>query len=218
MRLLLIVAVMMMAACNYNKVKSGGKDSREFSAEEFETPDYAVINAAVIGPKCVSCHSNAGGNKGGVNLETYSAVRSELNRVAYEALEAKTMPEAGPLSDGLQKLLAAWIDSGAPERVVGIGEKPDKSIEKGPNDWKKMSEKLFQPKCVACHMDRTQLGPDQKPDGDLDLTNLKEVRDKAKSIFDAVIIQGSMPPEGVTAVTPPERRVLLKWFDSGMPE
>jgi uncharacterized membrane protein len=39
-------------------------------------PKFSSIMTNVFKMKCLSCHSAAGGNKGGVNLETYNAVKN----------------------------------------------------------------------------------------------------------------------------------------------
>jgi uncharacterized membrane protein len=212
MRHWIAVAALLLSACNYNKVKdAASRGGTQIGAELFSQPDFATVMNAVIGPKCVSCHSDSGGNQGGTNLESYSAVRSKLSRVLYRSLETLDMPPRSPLGENEARLLSNWADSGAPETVVGVGEKPDLSLEKGPNNWVKVRDKIFEPKCFACHSGANL-------DGGLDLSDLAAVRAKAPAIFERVILKGDMPVEPLPAVTPPERRVLLKWFDAGLPE
>jgi hypothetical protein len=70
---------------------------------------FAVVYETVFKAKCVGCH----GNSGGVNLETYESVISNIDRVR-ERLEQGTMPPSGPLSSGDSDLVLAWISEGAP--------------------------------------------------------------------------------------------------------
>jgi hypothetical protein len=72
---------------------------------------YQMVNAKVFAPRCISCH----GNSGGVNLETYAAVKLNLAAIETSALITKTMPKNGLLSTGESDLLLAWIKAGAPE-------------------------------------------------------------------------------------------------------
>lgn len=212
---LLLGIVLTLAACNYNKVKTPGERGG-VSREKMENPDFAVVMGAVIGPKCVSCHSTAGGNKGATNLETYAAVRQYVVRVGYRSLETRDMPPAAPLSEREMKLLDRWIQNGAPEKVVEIGSKPEDDIGRGPNNWAKIRDKIFAPKCTACH---------QAPnaEGGVELTDVKVVRTHILKILGSVIGNGNggganMPPAPIPVVTPAERDVMLKWFNLGMPE
>ncbi|MGZ3723223.1 MAG: hypothetical protein ACXVA9_09850, partial [Bdellovibrionales bacterium] len=102
MNKVLIAIFILLAGCNYNHVKEAPADAAALSAEKMATPDYKTIQAAVIGPQCLNCHSNAGGNKGGTNLEDYSHVRSLLARIAYRTLEAKDMPPNGLSGNSIQ--------------------------------------------------------------------------------------------------------------------
>lgn len=210
MKYVMLAFALTFTACNYNKVKSKEGGSGALGAENIAQPDFKAVQS-VLGAKCASCHSNMGGNQGGTNLETYQAVRSKLNRVLYRSLETRDMPPRQPLTEREMTLLRNWADSGAPETVIGIGEKPGDNIESGPTNWAKIKDKLFAAKCNTCHQQ-------PKPDAGLDLTDLAQVRGRAPAIFDRVIVKQDMPISPYPAVTPRERRVLLKWFDAGMPE
>ena len=79
------------------------------------------MNAKVLSPRYLRCHSDAGGNKGDVNLETYENVIANLDDVENEALNKKTMPPrraGGPLSDYEQAILKLWIEAGAPRKAA----------------------------------------------------------------------------------------------------
>jgi uncharacterized membrane protein len=205
-----IAFLIFLTGCNYNRVKSKETGSGARGLESGAPLDYKAVQN-LMRARCVSCHSNVGGNQGGTNLETYPAVRSKLNRVLYRSTEALDMPPKRPLNEREQSLLKEWADSGAPETIIGIGEKPGDNIESGPTNWTKIKDRLFAAKCSVCHRGETA-------EAGLDLTDLSQVRNKAPAIFDRVIVKQDMPIAPYPAVTPKERRTLLKWFDAGMPE
>lgn len=209
--LLLAWACLILTACNYNKVNDDGAKTDKLGAASLESVDYAFVLESVIAPKCLTCHAGVTGNQGGTNLESLKSIRSLMSRIVYRSLERKDMPPGG-LGERETKILTAWIDQGAPESIVGPRDTTaDSTIEQGPNDWTKIRDRIFAPKCLDCHS-----GKD--PQGALDLSTLQNTRLKAAAIFDRVIIQGNMPLAPYPALAPRERRVLLKWFDLGMPE
>ena len=104
-----------------------------------------------------------------------------------------------------------WLDNGLPETTIGVGEKPDPSLGQGPNDWAKLRDKVFARKCQACHSS-------DKPDGGLDLTDIKQVRARVLAIYNRAIIIGDMPVLGLPTLTRKERTVLSEWINAGMPE
>lgn len=212
MRLGLVCAFLILGACNYNKVKSQS-ETTGLRGEKLQNPDFAAVMQAVIGPKCNNCHSNASGNKGGANLETYQAVRQWAARVRYRAIEAGDMPPGG-LKESDKNLLDRWLKNGMPEKV-SIGQKPGGDLAQGPTNWEKISTKIFADKCIACHQQPA-------PDAGVDLSDVKEVRKQILrilgSIFGDGIKPGTMPPPPIPSVTEPEREALLKWFNLGMPE
>lgn len=211
MRFIAAFFILLSASCNYNHVKVAAPVGSALTASQISTPDFKTIQGAVLGPRCLGCHSSAGGNSGGTNLEQYGTVRSLLSRIAFRTLEKKDMPPRGALSAMEAQLLQNWIDSGAPETVATVGEKPDPNELSGPNDWAKVRDKIFAKKCSDCHSGAT-------PDAGLDTTDLKQVRAKVLAIFDRVVVKGDMPVAPYPAMTPKERKILLQWFDSGLPE
>ncbi|CAN5716102.1 hypothetical protein BH10BDE1_BH10BDE1_03740 [soil metagenome] len=199
------------AGCNYNKLHDASSASDKVGSESLTNVDYALVQKTVIGPKCLTCHSNGGGNQGGTNLESLKAVRSLLTRISYRSVERRDMPPSG-LGERELTILKNWIDSGAPESVIGPEETTsDSKIEQGPNDWAKIRDRIFLQKCLDCHSGKV-------PEGGLDLSTLASTRAKGAAIFDRVILKGNMPIAPYPALAPRERRALLKWFDLGMPE
>jgi len=88
--------------------------------------DFASVKAQFFQPQCLRCHSNVGGNKGGINLETYANVSRFLNR-AQSAVNSGVMPPAGPLPANIKSILNNWIVAGAPEFASVNPGAPDTS-------------------------------------------------------------------------------------------
>ncbi len=206
-----VVSLWFLAACNYNHSKqeatAGGPTSQQ---QSLDLVDFKTVQAKIIGPKCLGCHSGASGNQGGTNLESYTSVRRLMNRISFRALEKGDMPPSGKLTSGDADLLKNWFEMGAPESVVGTEEKSDMSIDQGPTDWAKISQRLFSKKCMDCHSQ-------PQPQGNLDLGSYEEVKAKATLIFDRVIIRQDMPVEPYPALSLKERKVFLNWMNMGLP-
>lgn len=109
------VTFLSLTACNFNEQKTDTDDTvTEITEADL---NYANVNTKVISPYCLSCHSPAGGNRAGVNLEGYANVIARLDRVEGTVLVEGSMPPSGSpaVSAGAAALLKAWIDAGAPE-------------------------------------------------------------------------------------------------------
>ncbi|NJL24846.1 MAG: hypothetical protein HC902_06540 [Calothrix sp. SM1_5_4] len=87
-----------------------GESISSFAAVNFET-----VKRVVFQNYCFRCHSTAGGNRGGVNLETYANVRPILAEIKWQ-VETGNMPADGPMPVSEQNLLLQWIADGAPEK------------------------------------------------------------------------------------------------------
>ncbi len=197
-------------SCNYNHIKSGAAGEGSKSLMKLESLDFIKEKNEVIAPRCLGCHATITGNKGGVNLESYANVRKYITRITFRTLEKQDMPPAGPLSTAEYNFLKAWIDLGAPE-FASEATAQVTDLQVGPTDWKKIREKVLGPKCIDCHQQPNPLGK-------FDVTSLTEVRANAKLIFDRVIIKQDMPVAPYPTLSPTERKILLHWFDLGMPE
>ena len=82
--------------------------------------DFLAVKSQFFEPQCLRCHSNAGGNRGGVNLETYVNVSNFLSRV-QSAVNSGVMPPSGSLSTSMKSILNNWISAGAPEFAAHHG-------------------------------------------------------------------------------------------------
>ncbi len=209
---IMAVVLLALSGCNYNVTRGNSEENADIEKTGAEDIDFATVTRLVLQPKCLSCHSAATGSQGGVNLDNYDSVRARLSRIAYRTLEIKDMPPGRPLSDGLSQVLRTWIDAGAPESLIGPSSiQADPTLNQGTNNWAKVRDKIFAKKCFDCHSGDASAGA-------LDLNSLQVAREKAASIFDRVIVRQDMPMAPYPALVPRERQVLLKWFDSGMPE
>lgn len=78
------------------------------------TLNYENIRKYVLAPSCIRCHSEAGGNRGDVNLETYQSNMENLKDIKDDVLDG-SMPKKGKLTEDQKNLILAWINAGAPE-------------------------------------------------------------------------------------------------------
>ncbi len=76
--------------------------------------DFVTVKAQVFDLYCLQCHSTAGGNRAGINLETYANVKSIVARID-SAVRGGVMPPRTTLPAAAKDLLIAWIEGGAPE-------------------------------------------------------------------------------------------------------
>ncbi len=111
-----------LASCNYSVSKTPENSpatSGGGGVAATTVPGFDTVNTQVIKPKCATCHSAAGGNRAGVNLETYATIKSQLSTIR-SAVAGNFMPPAsrGPLSAADKALLLLWIDSGGPQDPI----------------------------------------------------------------------------------------------------
>lgn len=79
---------------------------------------YKVVNDRILLAKCVGCHSEKGGNKGDVNLETYENVFENKAEVRAEVFNRSMPPKKRvdlALTEKEIEIILSWIDHGAPK-------------------------------------------------------------------------------------------------------
>ena len=120
MKLIILLAAL-LTGCGYNNTKTPIPLQSPDQAQPNDTNsnpakvDFAAIKSKIFGPKCLSCHSDKTGNKGGINLETYEKVKPIVNNILAE-VKNNTMPkQSAPLSAADKNLLEKWIKEGALE-------------------------------------------------------------------------------------------------------
>ncbi|MES2746012.1 MAG: hypothetical protein V4655_11325 [Bdellovibrionota bacterium] len=110
-----LTLVMLAGACNFQDIKVD--DTQEFGSFTDADLNYVTIKERILTPYCLSCHSAAGGNRGGINLEVYDSIASRLATIRRTTIEAKTMPPSSSpqLPAEAIQLLDAWLTAGAPQ-------------------------------------------------------------------------------------------------------
>jgi uncharacterized membrane protein len=219
----LIFVLLGFTACNYNHVKSvpgTGSGGGTFDPQKLDTPDYNTVQTMVLGPRCESCHN---GSDGRSDFRGYANARKWLPQIVNRAAKVKDMPKTGPISENEIRLLLNWKAQGSPENV-SLGQKPTDDLGEGPNNWTKIHDKIFVPKCMPCHAHQDPPPPPTDgttppvQDTRLDLDSVSEVRLHISDVFEHVIVKRDMPVPPLPTVTPSERDALYDWIDLGMPE
>lgn len=115
-----LVSLFIFVGCGYNNTKLPADNSLvskpDGSNGASGALDFATIKAQVFEPNCIRCHSAAGGNRAGINLETYSSVQP-LVQTILSVVSSGAMPPSGGMAANLKASLVAWIQAGAPEIV-----------------------------------------------------------------------------------------------------
>jgi Planctomycete cytochrome C len=186
------------------------------------SPGLDTVQTFVFQPYCIRCHSNAGGNPHGVNLETYNNILLNLPGIMDQAAVKKAMPPEHPLPDKIQQLLINWISNGAP--LSGANPAPHPIPVPAPTPvpmapfnlqptWTSISQN-FNTLCMKCH------GPSGKeakvPVNDLQfmLTNKTVVPGDAENskLYDE-ISEGHMPPKH--PYDPVDIEAIKTWIEQG---
>jgi uncharacterized membrane protein len=80
--------------------------------------DFQMVQSRVIGLRCIGCHSAKGGNKGGVNLETYQNVFEQKDKFEDDVRSGDMpRPTTRPLTKIQKDILLIWLEKDAPEKV-----------------------------------------------------------------------------------------------------
>ncbi len=106
-----------VTACGYKHTGLPGDSAANGPLGQGSSLSFTSVKAQVFQPYCIRCHSQAGGNKAGINLETYARVKPIITRVKA-AVNTNFMPQSGPLNDTSKAILNAWADAGAPETAT----------------------------------------------------------------------------------------------------
>jgi uncharacterized membrane protein len=207
--LFFISLISFLMGCNFNHIKNEGSQAAAGSDPRVGVSalslDYASLQAAVFTPNCLQCHSAAGGNQGGLSLESYPQVRANLNKIYYRSVEIRDMPPSA-LPSGQLELLKTWIEAGAPLKNTGKNTGPIR----GPITWDVIKKQVLGTSCLDCHSG-------VHPDGDLNFESLEDVRENITAIFESAVIKQTMPLEPYSAMSEVEKQTLMKWISQGMP-
>lgn len=201
-RYLILVYSIALLNCSYSVNKTNA--TAETSLKQQSISGYDSISTMIIGPNCLSCHANATGNRGGLNLENYESVKLKLNQIYLRSIERQDMPPGG-LDPSSREALKNWIENGAAMQ----SSLSDVEIN-GALTWKEI-KKIVQKKCSDCHSS-------PNPEGDLDLTEYKTFKLKIEFIFNRVFVIQDMPLAPYPSLSLAEKNALLKWISQGFPE
>lgn len=211
-QLLLVVFTIILSGCNYTIQKSPGANSGNQAISRLPPgtiPGYQLIASAIIAPKCLECHSSGGGNAGGVNLETYEALKNNLPSLRDEITSGRMPKNRGPLSASEKEVFLAWLDAGAPE----VGSSPNNPPVPDPEfiDYQLVKTSVIDLRCIGCHSAK---GGDK---GGVNLETYENVFDQKDSIK-SEIESGSMPRPKNKPLTDIQKRIFLSWIENGAPE
>ncbi|MBC7465168.1 MAG: c-type cytochrome [Bdellovibrio sp.] len=236
---LLLLTLVALAGCNYrvNKAQSLDDGIRGLSADQLT---YQAVNTSVLAKNCVSCHSQAGGNKGGVNLETYAEVKRNIKEIREQVAD-KSMPPRTQLSDAQINMIITWIDAGASEdgQPQSIPTEPTQPPTQPPvtpptppnppvTPPPVIPDPIFtipaDPKDITFEMVRVNVlvpkclkchsAPTNK--GDVNLETYSSVMENLKDAYDD-IMDGSMP-KGKNLMTDDQKQLFFRWHDAGAKE
>lgn len=199
----------LLTSCNYKELKSAPNESDiPITVSELKDPDFEIVMTKVIGPKCLECHSSAGGQRGGVNLETYRSVMRSLPQVKADILDGSMPKQRRALSAEQKELILTWIEKGAPEKrgqLPPVATNPDETLKM---NYETVNRVVLEPACVTCHSHAD-------PRGKVDLEGYAAVvsfKDRVKK----AIIDGSMPKKGELSAK--QKSLILGWIVAGAPE
>lgn len=183
------------------------------SADEL---DFALVNEKIFKPSCVGCHSEAAGNSGGVNLESYESVFEHVPQIKME-VTGGMMPPKSELSEKQTRLLADWIDAGALERAGDPVSAPPPTPTSPPPTpppapevvtFSTVREKVLKTNCIGCHSEAAGNM------GDVNLETYPSVFEK-RTVLLEVVGEGRMPPKKKTPLTVEQKRLFLLWLNQG---
>lgn len=198
---------------------------------------YQTVRQRVFIPNCVLCH----GDSGGVNLESYAAIKANLSKIEKAVFVDKTMPKSRPLGATELKILAAWIKAGAPETTEGAepdlpgteSPVPSASPSPGPTNptdpiepsFVSIKKRILDSKCISCHSEGgTASGVPLKTLKDL-LNSPRELvipkNPDESGLWIAVSRPDSKrmpPPSAGMPLSSGEVGAIRKWIEIGAPE
>ncbi len=190
---------------------------------------YKNIRNQVLQAKCLNCHSEKGGNRGHLNLETYQSIFTNKDQIREEVL-TKKMPKKSvePMTDDQIKLIVNWIDAGTNEFVTSeplpqvvppalpILETPEVPEDDPPStepvdlanmNFASVMKLVIEPKCLKCHNSGAKNGIELVTFADL-LFQKNDIKKDVRS--------GDMPRKD--ALTDYEKKLILDWIAADMPE
>jgi len=109
--LLIVSASLVMAGCYYDNEEELYPNSTT-STVVSDSVKYSADIAPLISGNCATSGCHVAGAQV-PDLSTYAGLKANIDRVKVRAIDEKTMPAAGPLSNANIARLQKWIDQGA---------------------------------------------------------------------------------------------------------
>lgn len=207
----LAILFVLASACSYNHSKHQD-EAEPLNQDAIDNPDFATIQASIIGPKCLSCHSKDHGNAGGLNLEGYDAVKAHLvggKGIVSRVLGTRDMPPGGPIGSPFDRMLKNWVDNGAP---VVVTQRQDNELTNGANDFARIRDHVFVAhRCTDCH-------GDFQPMANLNLTDYEQAKAAIMPLIVRLISRHDHPPAPYPPISEKELQAMVQWADAGMPK
>lgn len=214
----LLLTASLLNACHYRNQKNEENLNQGNGAAGGSTtvPGFATIQSQILAPRCYECHSSSGGNRGGINLESYQTVKN-MARAVLASVNNNSMPlNRSPLTTAQKQLLASWVSAGSPENPLQTSpgspapapdDIPGDGVE--PNlDWLTVRTLVIEASCLGCHS-----SPNNR--GGVNLETYRNAYDEIEDIEEA-IREGSMPPRG--PLSDQQKKLILEWIKAGAPE
>lgn len=211
------------SACSYRHIKdeaafTSSEVKGNSSFEKNKSITYATINKSILLPKCVKCHSDSGGNQGGLNLERYDDVARAINSINQRTIIDKTMPPSRPLSNDEILLLSSWVSKGAPLDTSNSGANPN-TPTKPTVTWLQVKNEVFAVKCIQCHspsLDNSTPDSVTTMEAGLNLNDYEMVKSKADVILKRLIVLNDMPLKPYSPLSSSEKKLIVDWMMQGM--
>lgn len=105
---------LVLSACGYYR-EDFAADQAQMLQEGPKPLGYETVNAILGRNRCLECHSDAGRNRGRVNLETYEKVKAR-GLAILDQIDQGFMPDdSGPrVSPEDRQVLGDWVEAGMP--------------------------------------------------------------------------------------------------------
>lgn len=193
-----------MGACAYRQEKGDAAPALSQS----NGPSYASVRDQVLVPKCVSCHQE---------FTDYAKTFAEREDIRQKALVDHSMPKGASLSSDQTALLQKWLDAGAPQQSAQGATDTGTTTPPPPQalapTWDNVQKHFFVPYCARCH------GSPDDSEGDLELTDLAQVRAHASSILKHVLVDQNMPPSkrSYDRMEANDKLLMVNWISARMP-
>jgi hypothetical protein len=199
---------------------------------------FNQVSLGIFQVSCLQCHSSNQA-KGGVVLETYGNIMTQMNDVITD-IQSGDMPQSGSLSEEQINLFNLWIKQGAHEMGNDADPSPNEtpipSASPQPSatpqatatpvltvlapNYQSIRDNIFVPKCLKCHGftgSKHSRFPLESYEQLMAQGEMIIAGNPSKSTVVKEIRAGTMPTRksGLTKVTPEELKVIETWIAHG---